>query len=81
LLILINKKKANNIEKFDKANIFVFKIKVLKVNKFVKQILKKKKNLIAQTIFDKTIFFYIYLIKISINFRKQLLDIYIKFIK
>jgi len=47
LLTLINKKKANNIKKFDKIDIFVFKIKVLKVNKFVKQIFKEKKNLIA----------------------------------
>jgi len=80
-LTLINKKKANNIKKFNKINIFAFKIEVLKVNKFVKQIFKKKKNLVAQTIFNKAIFFYIYLIKISINFKKQLFDVYIKFVK
>jgi len=47
LLILINKKKANNIKEFDKIDTFVFKIKVLKVNKLVEQIFKEKKNLIA----------------------------------
>ncbi len=81
LLALINKKRANNIKEFDKINIFVFKIKILKVNKLVEQIFKKKKNLVAQTIFNKTIFFYICLIKISVNFKKQLLDVYIKFVK
>ncbi len=82
LLVLIDKEKVNNIKKFNKVNTFVFKIKVLKINKLVKQIFKKKKNLIAQIIFDKAIFFYVCLIiKISANFKKQLLDIYIKFVK
>ncbi len=70
LSTLINKKRTNNIEKFDKINIFVFKIEVLKVSKFVEQIFRKKKNLIAQTIFNRAIFFYICLIKISANFKK-----------
>ncbi len=67
---LINKKKANNIEEFDKVDAFIFKIKVLKVSKFIEQIFKKKENLIAQTIFNKTMFIYVYLIKISANFKK-----------
>ncbi len=44
LLILINKKKANNIKEFDKVDVFVFEIKVLKVSRFVEQIFRKKKN-------------------------------------
>jgi len=70
LSTLINKKKANNIEEFDKVDAFIFKIKVLKVSKFIEQIFKKKENLIAQTIFNKTMFIYVYLIKISANFKK-----------
>jgi len=81
LLILINREKTNNIEEFNKVDAFVFKIKVLKINKLVKQIFRKKKNLVIQTIFNKAIFFYVCLIKISANFKKQLLDIYIKFVK
>jgi len=81
LLILIDREKANNIEKFNKVDIFVFKIEILKVNKLVEQIFKKKKNLIIQTIFDRAIFFYICLIKINTNFKKQLLNVYIKFVK
>ncbi len=47
LLILIDKKKANNIKELNKVDAFVFKIKILKVNKLVKQIFRKKKNLIV----------------------------------
>jgi len=43
LLTLIDKKKANNIEELDKIDIFVSEIEILKVNKLVKQIFKKKK--------------------------------------
>ncbi len=81
LLILIDKKRANNIKEFDKVDAFIFKIEVLKINKLVEQIFKEKKNLIAQTIFDRAIFFYICLIKINANFKKQLFDVYIKFVK
>ncbi len=81
LLALIDKKKANNIEEFNKIDIFAFKIKVLKKTNSLNKFLKKKKNLIAQTIFDKTIFFYVCLIEISVNFKKQLFDVYIKFVK
>jgi len=81
LLILINRKKVDNIKEFDKINTFIFEIEVLKVSKFVEQIFRKKKNLIAQTIFNRAIFFYIYLIEISINFKKQLFNVYIKSIK
>ncbi len=81
LSILIDKKRANNIEEFDKVDIFVFEIEILKVSKLVEQISRKKKNLIAQTISNKAIFFYVYLIKISANFKKRLLDVYIKFVK
>ncbi len=81
MLILINRKKVDNIKEFDKINTFIFEIEVLKVSKFVEQIFRKKKNLIAQTIFNRAIFFYIYLIEISINFKKQLFNVYIKSIK
>jgi len=47
LLILIDKERTNNIKEFNKINTFVFKIEILKVNKLVKQIFKKKKNLIV----------------------------------
>jgi len=43
LLILIDRKKTNNIEKLNKVNTFVSKIKVLKINKLVKQILNSRK--------------------------------------
>jgi len=46
-LTLINNKKANNIKEFNKIDAFIFKIKVLKINKLIEQIFKKKKNLIA----------------------------------
>ncbi len=81
LLTLINKKKTKNIKEFNKVNTFIFKIEILKVSKLVKQIFRKKKNLIAQITFNKTILFYACLIEISINFKKQLLDVYIKFVK
>ena len=81
MLALINKKKTNNIKELDKVDAFVFKIEVLKVSKLIEQISRKKKNLIAQTISNKAIFFYVYLIKISANFKKRLLDVYIKFVK
>ena len=81
MLILIDKKKANNIEEFNKISVFIFEIKVLKINKLVKHIFKKKKNLIVQIFFDKAMFFYVCLIEINANFKKQLLDIYIKFVK
>ncbi len=81
LLALIDKKKANNIEEFNKVDAFVSKINILKVNKLVEQIFRKKENLVAQTIFDRAIFFYACLIEININFKKQLFDVYIKFVK
>jgi len=81
LSVLIDRKKADNIEELDKINIFVFEIEILKINRFVEQIFREKKNLVVQTIFDRTIFFYIYLIEINTNFRKQLLNIYIKSVK
>jgi len=81
LLTLINKKKTKNIKEFNKVNTFIFKIEILKVSKLVKQIFRKKENLIAQIIFNKTILFYACLIEISINFKTQLLDVYIKFVK
>ncbi len=81
MLALINKKKANNIKEFDEIDAFAFEIEVLKINRFVKQIFREKENLIAQTIFDKAMFFYIYLIKINVNFKKKLFDVYIKFVK
>jgi len=81
LLALINKKKANNIKEFDEVDVFAFEIEVLKINRFVKQIFREKENLIAQTIFDKAMFINVYLIKINVNFKKQLFDVYTKFVK
>ncbi len=81
MLALINKKKANNIKEFDEVDVFAFEIEVLKINRFVKQIFREKENLIAQTIFDKAMFINVYLIKINVNFKKQLFDVYTKFVK
>lgn len=81
LLTFVDKKTIENIDEFNEVDGFASKIEILIINKLVEQNKKKRNNLTIKEIFDNAIFFYAYLLKINIDFKRHLLDAYNKFLK
>ncbi len=79
LLAFEDKQNKNKLLILDKINNFVTNVKI--VIKLMRQIFKKKSNLIDQNTIDKTISFYLCFVQMSKIFKKRLLKIYVKFIK
>jgi len=74
-----NKYNKNKLSILDKIDNFATNIQA--VTKLIRQISKKKSNLIDQNTIDETILFYSSLVQISEIFKRRLLEIYVKFIK
>jgi len=90
LTILIKKKKQNNSKSIlNKINAFYNKIetivennvKIIAIERLIVQIVREKNNIAIQDIANNAISFHFNLIKISIDFRKRLINVYARLIK
>lgn len=90
MTILIKKKKQNNSKSIlNKINAFYNKIetivennvKIIAIERLIVQIVREKNNIAIQDIANNAISFHFNLIKISIDFRKRLINVYARLIK
>jgi len=79
LFALKNKYNKNKLLILNKIDNFATNVQT--ITKLVRQIFKKKSNLINQNTIDEIILFYLNLVQISEIFKKKLFKIYVKSIK
>ena len=85
ILFKLTTMKKENDKKIDeilnKINVFNENAEIIVVIKLIKQTMKERKNIALQNTSKNAMIFHIYLINMSDNFRKKLIDAYVKFIK
>ena len=74
-----NDKKIDEI--LNEINVFNKNIKIIVVIKLIEQMTKERKNIALQNTSENAITFHVYLINMSDDFKKKLVDAYVKFIK
>ena len=81
-LTTMKKEDDRKIEEIlNEISVFNENVEVIVVIKLIKQIIKERKNIASQDTSKNAIIFHIYLINMSDDFKKKLIDVYAKFIK